>query len=299
MDTSIGYHEDPENGEGIIRARTSAQLRSWEIPRRLISLEVLNQEFGGVDFPSVYILFDNRNAYVGEAKSVYNRLKTHMTRPERKIQDWKRALIINDGRPATQSFFNDSVIRKSLEWYLIKLLKINRYNVLSQGEPQQHNPTQRSIYNSLEKEINFLLLKKNIITKLMEKQEEEVILNDELKRLLERHGHSIDEWGAKKAIVDGEVTFIREGSKKPKGWQITIRGKKEGSFIKMVENGKGYLLVARGRGFLVPHKELRKIIEDESFKQDTIDIWINFKEDGVTITYKDNVMDITPYQIET
>lgn len=52
----LGYHEDPRNGEGVIRARTTGQLRSWELPRSLKALETLNKELGQIEFPSVYIL---------------------------------------------------------------------------------------------------------------------------------------------------------------------------------------------------------------------------------------------------
>lgn len=54
----IGYHEDPRNHNGIIRARTTEQIRSWEIPRELKALRVLNDELGQIDFPCLYILFD-------------------------------------------------------------------------------------------------------------------------------------------------------------------------------------------------------------------------------------------------
>ena len=56
---------------------------------------------------------------------------------EDKIKNWSKALVINDGRPATQSDFNDAVVRKALELYLIKLFKANKYTVVAQGEPQK------------------------------------------------------------------------------------------------------------------------------------------------------------------
>lgn len=118
----IGYHEDPKNSDGIIRARTTKQIRSWEIPRTMKALEVLNNELGKIEFPGIYTLFEGKNkVYIGEAKNIYNRLKTHMANPEDKIKNWGKALVINDGRPATQSDFNDTVVRKALELYLIKL----------------------------------------------------------------------------------------------------------------------------------------------------------------------------------
>lgn len=75
-DNDIGYHEDPRNGDGVVRARTTKQIRSLDIPNTRRALEALNNEFGGMEFPGVYILFEGKNkVYIGEAKNVYNRLK--------------------------------------------------------------------------------------------------------------------------------------------------------------------------------------------------------------------------------
>ncbi len=62
----IGYHEDPKNSDGIIRARTTKQIRSWEIPRTMKALEVLNNELGKIEFPGIYTLFEGKNkVYIG------------------------------------------------------------------------------------------------------------------------------------------------------------------------------------------------------------------------------------------
>jgi hypothetical protein len=131
-ETEIGYHEDPKNSNGITRARTTAQLRSWQIPRTIKALENLNNEMGKVIFPGNYILFDQMKVYVGEAGNIYERIKTHIKTPDAKIKNWDSALILNDGRPATQSDFNDPVVRFALEIHLIRLLKANKYRVVSQ-----------------------------------------------------------------------------------------------------------------------------------------------------------------------
>ena len=77
MPSDVGYHEEPKNANGIIRARTTRQIRSWEIPRTRRALERLHEEMGKIEFPGNYILFDNVGVYVGEAKNIYSRLKTH------------------------------------------------------------------------------------------------------------------------------------------------------------------------------------------------------------------------------
>lgn len=223
MEERFGYHQDLKNGYGIVRARTTGQLRSWDIPRTMRALEVLKREWGNIEFPGLYILFDSKTkkVYVGEAKDVHNRLKTHFNTPDDKIKGWNRVFVLNDGRAAMQSDFNDSVIRKSLELYLINLFKANKYTVVSQGEQQKHNPMQKSLYNTLKEELDFLLLKKNLIMKLIEESGQEEILRDDLRKLIEKRAWKINKWSAYEAIIDGKKTYIRPGSKKQKGWQIT------------------------------------------------------------------------------
>ncbi len=162
---NIGYYEDPKNGENIIRSRTTEQIRSWDFPRSLKALEVFNSELGKIDYPGIYILIETKlnKVYIGEAKSLYTRLKTHNNTPEDKIKNWDRVVIINDGRPANQSDFNDNVVRHELEYYLITLFKANKYKVVAQGTKQILNSLQKVIVNKLILELNFFLIKKGLI----------------------------------------------------------------------------------------------------------------------------------------
>ena len=300
MEDKFGYHQDLKNGNGIIRARTTGHLRSWDIPRTLQALEVLKKEWGNLEYPGIYILFDStgRKVYIGEAKDICNRLKTHSTSPEDKIKDWNRAVIINDGRSVMQSDFNDSVIRKSLELYLISLFKANRYSVVAQGEPQKHNPHQKSMVQTFKEEFDFLLMKKNCITKLIEKPGQEEILRDDLKKILEKIGYKLDRWQATEAIIDGENTYIRPGSPKPKNnpkhWQITFRD----VFKDSLQKGDGYLLVPRDGVLFIPLKEVQKVVTDLSkYKQNTIDVYINFKEETIELSYLTNTIDATQFRL--
>jgi predicted GIY-YIG superfamily endonuclease len=263
------------------------------------ALEVLNNELGKIEFPGIYTLFEGKNkVYIGEAKNIYNRLKTHMANPEDKIKNWSKALVINDGRPATQSDFNDNVVRKALELYLIKLFKANKYAVVAQGEPQKLNAIQKFLVNSLKEELNFFLLKKNVIVKVLEEKGQEEVFGDELKKILEKSGRKIEEWGRYEAIIEGKKVFIRPGSKKPKGWQITFRGRKPGSFIDSLQKGDGSLLVSRNGVLLIPLTEVQKVILDKTaYEQDTIDIWIVFAEEKVTLSYKKNTIDVTSFRL--
>ena len=72
FNSDIWYYEDPKNSDGIVRARTTKQIRSWEIPRTMKALELLNNELGGIEFPGIYILFEGKNkVYIGEAKNTH------------------------------------------------------------------------------------------------------------------------------------------------------------------------------------------------------------------------------------
>jgi len=295
----LGFYEDPQNGHGIIRSRTTQQIRSWEMPRTQEALEKFNDEIGKLDFPGLYILFaKNRKVYIGEAKSLYNRLKQHLAKPEDKIRDWDKAYIVSDGRPATQSDFNDPVVRKTLELYLINLFKANRYNVVAQGEPQQHNALQHFLSYALIRELSYFLQKKGVIQKLIESIGQEEIFGDEIKSILKRKGMEIAKWTAYEAIVNGAKVFIRPGSKKPKGWQITFRGRKPGSFIDSLQKGNGYLLISRDGLPFVPLKEVQKVVVDKSaYEQDTLDVWITFEGEGAYLSYKENKIEISQFKL--
>jgi predicted GIY-YIG superfamily endonuclease len=294
----IGFSEDPRNGNSIIHARTTGQLRSWEMPRSQRSLEGFNSEIGKSDFPGVYILLVKGKAYVGETESLYTRVKTHMATPDDKIKDWDRVVLINDGRLAAQSDFNDSVVRQALEYYLAKLLKANKYAVVSQAAEQTLNSQQKQKVESLKMELNVLLTKKNIITKVLEERGQEEIFGDDLKKLLEKSGLKITNWGADEIEIDGEKAFVRPGSKKPNGWQITFRGRKPGSSIDALSKGKGFLLVSRDGVPLIPLSKVQKVIKDKgAYERDTIDIFIAFQEGRVLLRYKEETLDVTEFKL--
>lgn len=295
----MGFYEEPKNSNGIKRAKTTRQIRSWEIDRSQKSFEVFRKETGQSSYPGMYILFEGKNkAYVGQAKDIYDRIKTHMATPDEKIEKWNKMLIISDGRPANLSDLNDSVVRKGLELYLIQLLKVNKYHVVSQGEPQNYNPTQNVLLKSYSDELDFFLLRKNLITKKLESKGQEEVFPDELKRILQIKGKKVERIGKHEAVIDGDKVFIRPGSKKPRGWQITFRGKKPGSFIDCLQKGEGFLMISRNDVPMVPLKEVRKVVgKDAILNQDTVDIWIVFEEEKTTLSYRDNCLDISKYKL--
>ncbi len=297
-DKDIGYYEELINGFEIVRARTIRVIRSWDFPRSMDALNKIHEEFARDTFPGVYVLFESKasKVYIGEAKNLYSRLKTHLTNPEDKIKNWDRVIIISDGRLSSQSDFNDNVIRLAIELYLIKLFKLNKYSVVAQGEEQNINSQQKSILKSLLKELDFFLQKKALITKFIQNNNEKEILNDELKKILSKKNYSILDWSAYEADIDNEHVYIRPGSQKPKGWQITFRDE----FKRSLESGVGKLLIPRGRIILIPFSELIKIFEEteDVFSKSTIDIFIEFTQDGeVFLKYKKNIQNITQFAL--
>lgn len=292
----LGYVQAPKNSNGIVRSKTTAQLRAWSLGRSLKQLERINEiEWGKLEYPSIYILFEKRKVYIGEAKCVYTRTKTHINAPEDKIKNWDSVLIINDGRSATQSDLNDIVVRRCIEDYLIHLFKLNKYVVVSQGSPQQVTSIQKTIVDNLIYELNFFLQKENLITKLFPKIGQEQVHIDDLEKLVKKAGKKIEKWGAHNAVIDGEDVFIRPGSPKKKGWQITFRD----VFRDALKSGEGALLVPRGKALFIPFTEIQKVIKDaEKYNQNTIDIYILFTEEGVTLSYMDKTIDITGFCLQ-
>ncbi|MEW6417695.1 MAG: hypothetical protein AB1480_06195 [Nitrospirota bacterium] len=48
----------------------------------------------------------------------------------------------------------------------------------------------------------------------------------------------------------------------------------------------------------IPLKEALRVVADPSkFEQNTIDVYINFKEETVELTYLENTIDVTPFRL--
>lgn len=290
----LGYEQQPENSNGIIRARTTQQLRAWQIPRTINALEKWKQEICGIPLPGNYILFDGKKVYIGETQNIYQRLKSHIIKPEPKIKGWDTALIFNDARIPSLSDFNENDVRLALESYLIRLFKANKYKVLAQAREASLSPMQKHIVNLMIKELDYLLLSRNIIYKVLEDQGLEEIHKDALVKLFKSQGKKIEKWSTYDAVVDGQIVFIRPGSEKSRGWQITFRD----LFLNALKESNGYLLVSRNGVLYIPLKVVQKVVKDKAaYKQNTIDVYIVFETDKVTLSYKDNSIDVTEFRL--
>lgn len=94
INDDLGYTENPKNGYGIKRSRTTKLIRAWTMNRSLESLHALDEEMGHLDYPGIYVLFEgDRKVYIGEAKSVVKRLDNHHKTPEDKIKNWDTVQI--------------------------------------------------------------------------------------------------------------------------------------------------------------------------------------------------------------
>src|SRR3989304_10558297 len=137
-------------------------------------------------------------------------------------------------------------------------------------------------------------MKKTLITKVIQERGQEEVLPDELRKRLENSGRKLAKWGAHEGYVDDVKVFIRPGSEKTRGWQITFRDR----FKDALESGNGALLVPRDGVLLIPFKEVQKVIPDISaYDQNTIDIYIIFGEDIVTLSYKESNLEVTEFRL--
>lgn len=302
-----GYLTNPANGLGIVRARTLiGNLRMWDIPRNEQALDTVIEEIGQPPIPGLYMLFDERGegkkVYIGQSENIKSRLLAHMSAPDDKIRNWNRAIIINDGRNATQSDLNDGNLRLVLEDYLVQLFKINRYKVVtSSSRAPSLSSTQKTLCDSFKAEIIILLSNKGKISKGITEGVDDEVYIDETKKILERRGHSIQKWRKVEAVVDNLKTFIRPGSRKPNGWQVTFRGGKPDSFKSRLSNGSGYLLMPRGPILLIPLRIIRDFIasiDNAAFDRDTIDVFCRFDEEKIVLVYKGSELDVTEYAVK-
>ena len=56
------------------------------------------------------------------------------------------------------------------------------------------------------------------------------------------------------------------------------------------------MLIQRNDVLYIPRKEVQRMIDGEAYKQDTLDVWINFGESKIEMSYKDNVIDVTRFK---
>lgn len=258
MSVGYGYHQSPPDANGVVRIRTDVQLRLSIAPKERLQ-KTLQEEFGALKFPGLYLLLDadSRRAYIGETGDLTGRLRQHLARAPKELARWASAALIGDGRPTLHSILNDSSIRQYLERGLIEPLRRGAYEVVNKiAQLPELNYAQKAVAEPLALELTDALAKYGIAGAVPPAPAREEITLEEAKTRLERKGVSVSELGAYEGTIDGKKAYLRPGSPKPRGWQITLRN----AFRESVRDLESYLLVSRGRGLLIPFSTLREFL---------------------------------------
>lgn len=266
-----GWEEDPVQND-IARARSKlGQLRIWRFPKQKVA-EMTKQDFAGsLSYPSLYMLCtdDSKKVYVGQTDDITQRLKSHQDNPPKEIQDWAFAIVINDARSSAQSIFNDATLRLDLEKRVINIINNAAVVNKAKGAPEL-TVAQQALSERLRQELNYVLVKLGFAKETTVKQiNEKEIPVKEMERILIEKGYDC-KLGEYEGEINSEKVYIRDGSKKDKGWQVTLRDE----FRKAMKDGKGYLLINRGQGWLIPAKVLSNWLGDK-LEQSTVDIFLN------------------------
>jgi len=290
---SFPYQKSEENG--IKRARTKG-IFLLQGPKTEIS-KVLKKEFGALEHPGMYLLRKNgtKNVYVGESADLERRIAGWAKKPPKELKDWDSVIVINDMRQIKYSDFANSDVRKKIEKLIIQVLKQNQYNVLNKQEaPPRLSDEQSRQADTIFSEMEFLITEYRLIEeRKKERINQEEIGIDRMKEILKVAGHDVENLGAYEGTVDGKKVFVRPGSSKPKGWQITLRDE----FRKSVRDESGFLLVNRGKGLLIPFEIIRTFL-GKKLDQATVDIFVRFESSTVVkVFYHNRDLDVSKYQL--
>ena len=149
-----------------------------QIPFTINEINKIKESNKGEDWPVVYILSDDKEAYVGETQNAYNRMKQHSDNPERKKLT-QISLMSSDS-------FNKSAIL-DIENMLITHMHADGKFVLQNGNGGQsklHNYYQRSKYQDCFADIWKKLKSKNMVDhELFEVQNMEIFKYSPFKQL--------------------------------------------------------------------------------------------------------------------
>lgn len=271
---SNGYTLHPRDSHGVRKGESVPPISfSWLVPRKTV------QRFlKGLDrYPGLYVLFgDARRAYIGETDDLTSRLSQHVKSTPGELGVLKNILAITDCR-TQNSYFSTAEVRKILEQMLINWLPRDYKLVNVQGKGQRQSTGQSSaIVELLSQDIKKHLLNHKVVPSIPQPgdkclQPEATV--QEAKEILAGKGHKLKFKSAYEGEIDGKLLLSRGGSPKPRGWQVTIRGK----WRQRVANEQGYYLLLRIPLALVPFSEIRKIVPDLT-TNDTVDIFFDLVE---------------------
>jgi hypothetical protein len=277
-----GWDLDPTDGKGVLRGRTKlGQLTIWLIPVEPMRA-VIDDELGkGLQHPGLYVLLDDETdrAYVGESANLKARLNQHLDKPPKELGRFDRALILNDGRAAVHSRFNDATLREALEQATIKMFSDGgSYSLANQ---QKRTPelsvAQQTIFESLRHELGHVLYELELITGRPKAIADIGVIRPQ-DAALRFPGAAITEIKGYEGKSGDHTVYFRKGSEKPQGLQVTIRIGEP--FGKAVVAGDGLLCMNRGRCYLIPNSAVKAWL-GAKLENQTVDIFLDVEAEAL------------------
>lgn len=263
------------------------------------AVKKVSQELSGADFGAVYFLINSnkQEIYIGETADIKNRIKQHCKNSPVKGFEFDKIILIWDGRPIQTSSFNDTTLRKTLEYECINGFKnFSKYEpVNTVSSPSTMSVYQKATINKFKEELLFLLYKLHLIDKLPEEIEKsEALTEGQIKKLLEKQQFKIQKIDGSQKVIncDKAKIFYRPGSLKALGWQVTMRD----TFLKEMFSGEEgiYFLFSRTKPFLIPASFFKKHLANKKTGV-TLDIFI--KENSNELYCNEESIDISKYRI--
>jgi len=275
-----GWDIDPADAKGVVRGRTKlGQLVVWLIPAEPLK-SVVEKELGkGMAHPGLYVLLDDETdrAYVGESSNLRARLGQHLVHAPKELGRFDQALIINDGRAAVHSRFNDSTLREALEQATIKLfIDGGSHSVTNQQKRMPDlSVTQQTLFESLKGELGHVLYELELIPSRPKPVTDSAIVRPQ-DVTSKFPGRAITSIKGYEGVLDGTPVFFRKGSEKAQGLQVTIRVGEP--FGKAVVKGSGFLCINRGRCYLIPNSEVKSWLRAK-LEHQTVDVFLDLESE--------------------
>lgn len=271
-----GWDIDPADAKGVVRGRTKlGQLTVWLIPSEPLR-GVVDEELGkGLAHPGLYALLDDETerAYIGESSNLKSRLWQHLEHPPKELGRFDRALILNDGRAAVHSRFNDSTLRMALEQATIRLFADHGLYPLANQQKRmpELSVTQQTLFESLRRELGHVLYELELITDRPKPVVDAAVIRPQDAATRFPSAGIADVKGYE-GRASGQPVYFRKGSEKPQGMQVTIRVGEP--FGKSVLKGQGFLCLNRGRCFFIPNSAVKAWLGSK-LEQQTVDIFLD------------------------
>lgn len=278
-----GWDIDPADGKGVVRGRTKlGQLVVWLIPAEPLRA-VADEELGkGLAHPGLYVLLDDETdrAYIGESSNLKARLGQHLDHAPKELGRFDRALILNDGRAAVHSRFNDTTLREALEQATIRLfLDGGSHTVVNQQKRMPElSVTQQTLFEHLRNELGHVLYELELITDRPKPQIDSAVVRPQ-DAAAKFPRAAITDIKGYEGFSNGQTVYFRKGSEKPKGLQVTIRVGEP--FGKAVVHGEGLLCMNRGRCYLIPNAVVKEWLGGK-LEQQTVDIFLDVEKEALT-----------------